>query len=122
MKLSSLTTNTAADMLCEIVPYVSNIVGDKELMDALSEKMQGHGNSPAEIYLYGAKKLASLVPVVFKKHKGDVMNILAVVNGVDASEIEKQNILMTIKQIVDLFKDKELVNFFKSLQQEQESA
>lgn len=117
MKLSEMTTEKAADVMCELAPYVSNIVGDKELLDTLREKI-GKNKSLAEIYTYGAKKLAAVVPIVLKTHREDLFSVLAVMNESTATEIGTQNLLVTMNQVREIIQDKDLVDFFGSLQPE----
>ena len=64
MKLSELTTDQAADVLCELTPYIANITGDKSLLDELGKKFDSKGKSVAELYTYAAKKCAVLAPLV----------------------------------------------------------
>ncbi len=121
MKLSELTTEQAADVLCELTPYIANITGDKALLDKLDKKFDSKGKSVVELYTYGAQKYATLVPMLLKDHRADVFGILSILNGTTAEEVAKQNILTTILQIRSVFKDKELLDFFKSFGQEDES-
>ena len=116
MKLSELSTDRAADVLCELAPYVMSITGDKGLIDTLQEKLGGEKKSVAEIYTFATKKLAAIVPIVLKEHRNDVFAILSILNETSVDEIAKQNILVTISQIRDIFNDKELMDFFKSWQ------
>ena len=45
MKISELTTEQAADVLCELTPYIANITGDKALLDELGKKFDSKGKS-----------------------------------------------------------------------------
>lgn len=122
MKLSDLSTDRAADVLCEITPYIANLAGDKKLLDTLKEKLGSEKMSAAEVYTYGAQKLAVIVPIVLKDHRADVFGLLAVLNETAPDEIAKQNILTTMQQISDLVQDRELRDFFSSLLPQTESA
>ena len=122
MKLSELTTEQAADVLCTLSVPVSNIVGDKSLMDELESKFDMQGKTMAELYLFSAKKIAAIVPILLKAHRNDLFEILASLNETDAEHIAKQNIIVTMKQIRDAMKDKELMDFFRSCKQEEEQA
>lgn len=117
MKLSQLTTDQAADVLCQITPYIANITGDKELLDELGKKFNSKGKSVAELYLFAAKKYAALAPILLKTHKADVFGVLAVLNETTAESVGKQNVMTTMGQIREVFKDKELLDFFKSWQE-----
>jgi hypothetical protein len=115
MKLSEMTTDRAADVLCEITPYVSNIVADEELLAELKRAVSADEvQTRAELLAKGAEKITKIVPIVLKKRKADMFGILAALNDKTAEEIGKQNILATMKQVRDIVKDKELMDFFKS--------
>ena len=62
----------------------------------------------------GLQKFTKIVPILLQKRKTDVHGIIGVINGKTAEEIASQNILITAKQIRDIVKDKELLDFFKS--------
>lgn len=122
MKLSKLSTDEALDALCELTPYINNIVTDDVLLDELKAKVTATGNeTKAEIMAMGAEKINKLVPIVLKGHKKDVYGILAVLNDTDADAIGKQNVIKTISQIRDLIKDKEFLDFFKSCAEREQS-
>lgn len=122
MKLSELTTERAADVLCELTPHIANITGDKALLDELANKFDSKGKSVAELYTFAAHKYATLVPILLKDHREDVFGVLSVLNETELDKIAKQNIMETMKQVRDLFQDKELLDFFKSFGQEDETA
>ena len=122
MKLSQLTTERTADVLCELTPYIANITGDKALLDELANKFASKGKSAAELYTFAAHKCATLVPILLKEHRSVVFGVLSVLNECGADEIAKQNIMETMKQVRDLFQDKDLLDFFKSFWQEDETA
>jgi hypothetical protein len=122
MKLSNLSTDEALDVLCELTPYINNIVTDDVLLDELKAKVKATGNeTKAEIMAMGAEKINKLVPIVLKGHKKDVYGILAVLNDTDVDAIGKQNVIKTISQIRDLIKDKEFLDFFKSCAEQEQS-
>ena len=121
-KLSQLTTEQAADVLCELTPYIANITGDKSLLDELANKFDSKGKSAAELYTFAAHKYATLVPILLKDHREDVFGVLSVLNETELDKIAKQNIMETMKQVRGLFQDKELLDFFKSFGQEDETA
>jgi hypothetical protein len=122
MKLSKLSTDEALDILCELTPYINNIVTDDVLLDELKAKVKATGNeTKAEIMAMGAEKINKIVPVVLKEHKADIFGILASLNGTDIDAIGKQNIIKTMSQIRDLIKDKEFLDFFKSCAEQEQS-
>ena len=122
MKLSELTTERAADVLCELTPYIANITGDKFLLDELATKFDSKGKSVAELYTFAAHKYATLVPVLLKEHRNDVFGVLAVLNECSADEIAKQTVMETMNHVRDRFPDKTVIACLKSVGQEAEAA
>ena len=121
MKLSELSTDRAADVLCEITPFLANLAGDTALQDTLRDKLKlqdGQKPSMAELYTFGAQKLAVIVPIVLKDHRADVFGMLAALNGTTAAQIAAQGVMDTMGQLREVMQDKQLRDFFKSLQQE----
>lgn len=115
MKLSQMTTDRATDVLCEITPYVANIVGDEELLTELRNAVDPKEvATQAELMAKGIEKVTKLVPIVLKKRKADVFGILAALNEKTPEEISKQNIIATMAQVREVIKDKELMDFFRS--------
>ena len=117
MRLSSLTTDKAVDVLCAITPHAASISGDAELSAALKEKI-GTGASIAEIYLHGSQTIAKVVPILLQNHRDDVFSILAILNESTVEAVREQNVMVTVAQIKELLQDKDLLNFFKSQQPE----
>ena len=120
MKISELSTDRAADVLCEVSVYALPILSDEELMDTLKKKIDSTGTmTRAEVLAEGAAKIGALVPIVLKKHKADVFGLLAVLNETTAEKIAAQNIIETLRQAKDIAKDRDLLDFFKSCAQEE---
>lgn len=115
MKLSEMTTERSFDVICEITPYLGNIVDDKNLMDSLKKTVNlGNEASQMAVITAGVAKVNKIVPIVLKKHKSDVYGILSVVFDTSIEKISKQNILKTMIMIREIIKDKDLVDFFGS--------
>lgn len=115
MRLSELSTDRATDVLCELTPYIANIVSDEELLEELKKAVDRKDIvNKAQWLAVGAEKITKIIPILLKKRKEDVFGILAVMNEKTVEQIAKQNILVTLKQARTAFKDKELIDFFKS--------
>lgn len=115
MRLSDISTERAADVLCEITPYISNIITDEELLGEIKRVIDPKSvTNRAEWLILGVEKINKLVPIVLKKRKSDVFGILGVLNDKTVEEIAKQNFLATMRQIKEIIKDKELLDFFRS--------
>lgn len=129
MKLSELNTDKALDVLCELTPYASSIMEDNEILSALGdfmnqsadEKKNADSNDTAENDVSTAEKgirmfggMVKNIPLLLKTHRHDMYGILSVLNEKSAAEIAAQPAGETIRQIKDVFRDNELMDFFKS--------
>lgn len=115
MKISALSTEKAADVLCEASIYALSILTDEELTAELKNKLEdGKNMSRAELYALGMKKVSVFIPILLKKHKADVFGLLAALNDTTVDAIANQNILKTMLQIREVCKDSDLIDFFKS--------
>lgn len=122
MKISEISTDNAMDVLCELTPYVTNIVTDETLVAELKEAIDfKDANTMAEKMALTAGKITKIIPIILKNRKNDVFGIVGVLNEKTIDEIAKQNIIVTMKQIRDIAKDKELLDFFKSCTDTEES-
>ena len=115
MKLSELSTDRATDVLCELTPYITNILSDEALLSELRTAIDfKESNTLAEKMALTASKITNIIPILLKNRKSDVFGILGALNEKSVEEIAKQNFIKTMKQIKDIAKDKELLDFFKS--------
>ena len=115
MKLSELSTDRATDVLCELTPYITNILSDEALLSELRTAVDfKEANTLAEKMALTASKITNIIPILLKNRKSDMFGILGVLNEKSVEEIAKQNFIKTMKQIKDIAKDKELLDFFKS--------
>lgn len=123
MKLSDLSTDQALDALCEMTPYISNIVSDEAVVNAVGRMIDN--NQPLNLIgksLLIADRMTEVVPLLIKAHRPDVYGVLSVVNGKSVKQIAAQPLLDTMKQAVELFQDEELLAFFKSFAQRDQNA
>ena len=120
-KISDLNTDEVLDALCECAGYVANIAADESLLQTIGKKISIEGMTRAGVMVLGAEKAAKIVPLVLKDHRSDVYGIVAAVNGVPVEEIAAQNGIKTAIQIREICKDKELLDFFRSCVQREQS-
>lgn len=116
MKISQISTEKAADVLCEISTYIVNITLDQRLVDELKSIAVPNGEqlTVAQVAVIGAEKITNIVPLLLKDHKRDVFGILAAINGKTIEEIASQTFINTLAQIKDAAQDQDLIDFFKS--------
>lgn len=119
MKLSEMSTDKLLDVICDLTPYFSNIIKDEELKAILKDRIEATEENKEEIQVLGFDKgvdnFANLIPVLFKKHREDFYNIISILNEKPLKEVENQNGFLTIKEMVDIIKDKEIRDFLLSL-------
>lgn len=123
MKLSELSTDRAADVLCELAPCVGNITNDEEVVKTIGKVMEGG----QELNRYGqimlvVGRIGEFIPLLLKEHRPDVYGILSVMNERPAAEIAAQKLTETMRQVKELFQDEEFVAFFKSSVRQDETA
>ena len=115
MRLSELSTDAAASVLLSITPALSNILKDPDLRGKIGKKPDLKDMSVMGIYLAGVDKINEIIPFLLDTHKADVYAILAALNNTSTAKIAEQNILVTMTQVMETIKDKDLIDFFKSL-------
>lgn len=121
MKLSELSTDKAADVLCELATYVGNITDDQEVVKTIGKVV----TPDAPVNQYGnytmiVGRIVESIPLLLKNHRKDVYGILSVMNERPVKEIAEQKLMETMRQVRKLFDDEEFSDFFKSfVQQEQ---
>ncbi len=125
MKLSEISTERAADVLCELTPLVDSIITDEDLMQSLSavvDREQTETMSVGQKMLLVSSKLGKIVPILMKKRRAEMFGILAVLNEKTPEQISAQNMLVTMMQVRDLVNDRELIDFFRSCRNTGEGA
>ena len=122
MRLSELSTDAAASVLVSITPAISNILKDPNFRENIGKKVDLADRSVLGIYAAGLDKINEIIPFLLKDHKDDVYEVIAVLNQITASDVADQNILVTMTQIREIVKDKELVDFFKSWAETEQTA
>lgn len=114
-KISELTTDNAVDVICEIIPYIEEIITDEELTSELKAKLNlSEGANKLEFYCALVGKISKVAPILLKKKRSAVYGILAAFNEVSVECIGKQNFIITLRQITELVKDKQVVELFTS--------
>lgn len=125
MKLSEISTERAADVLCELTPLVDSIITDEDLMQSLSavvDREQTETMSVGQKMLLVSSKLGKIVPILMKKRRAEMFGILAVLNEKTPEQISAQNMLVTMMQVRDIVNDRELIDFFRSCRNTGEGA
>lgn len=113
MKFSEMTTDQVADALLTITPEVEILVNDDQLKDLWkNRKTTGDLEEAKKL---GMVNFMNIAAYLLKAHRKTTWRILGAMNAKTPDAIGKQPIMTTIKQIVEIFTDKEFTGFFGSL-------
>lgn len=72
MKLSELSTDRAADVLCEISVFLLNITSDEDVITSLKLNTK-EAKTVAEKYAMAANRVSQWVPMLLKNHREDTI-------------------------------------------------
>lgn len=113
-KLSERSTDECLNTLCEITPYISNIVSDEEIMGNIGKAAPKKDMTAVGVMMSATGRIVKTAPLLLKTHREDVYQILAILGETTVDAISKQNFMVTLAQIRAVCKDKVLLDFFKS--------
>lgn len=116
-KISELSTDAGLDVFVELTPYIANIATSETLnaeLAAMAETRTNTIKSKFQQLVFGADVFSRLIPILLKERRADVYGIISVLNEQTVEEIAAQNIMQTMAQIREVFKDEQLLAFFKS--------
>ena len=110
MKPTEISTEQGFDALIAIAPEIEPILLDPTLTGLFTEKVDKGKAIEA-----GIKRITRIIPLLMKDYRQNMFRIIGALNGKMEQEVASQRMTETIKQIVDIFRDKELLDFFRSL-------
>lgn len=109
MKLSEIKGDRVFEVIADIMEPLANIAGDDDVMAIFTDKSKAEDETGVQFALRKAK---TSVPVLLRDHKDDVVEILAVLNGVDKDEyLENVTIPKLIGEVFEVLTDNELLAF-----------
>ena len=108
MRISDMTTEQLAPVLCELAVPVSDIATDDSTLESLKSVANGKSN----ISQLGAF-VREIIPLLLKTHFESTCKIIAILTGKKLEEVKKQKGLQTISDAVSVFDD-DFMDFFKS--------
>jgi len=110
MKLSQMSTDKALDCLAALTPYIEKLIEDEEILDIFKSKK---AENEAQ-WLFGLKRMLTILPQIIGKHKETVFGIVSVVSGRTLEEVAEQSIITTLFDFKEIVNDKDLIIFFTS--------
>ena len=115
MKISTMTTDQAADVLCQIVEPIETIGMDAEFQAKLTDIAEK--NKARERAMNGVESVTSLisliVPLLLKNCRQETYTILSALTGKPVKELAAQSVMQTMRDAKDCI-DQDLIDFFKS--------
>lgn len=120
LKINELSTDKTLDLICDLTPYISEIMEDKEVIKLLSEKVKLGKEASEEkvkntVITATIKKVSKFIPLFLDKHREATYNILSLLNEKSVEEVRSQKAITTINEIKEMLKDNDLMDFFSQL-------
>lgn len=114
MKLSHIKGERVFDVIADIIDPIANIAED-EGAAALFKREKPPEGVPVKTFLLGRVK--SALPALLKGHKGDMIAILAAIEGTSPEEYaDGLDLVKLIKDVTDLITDSAFQMLFISAQ------
>lgn len=105
MKLSEVSGERVFDVIADITEPIYSIASDKGVQTAFQAVREGEKADYADA-------LKSIVPVLLKSHKDDLVTILASIEGTDPKEYaETITLPKLLASVYDILTDEELLAF-----------
>lgn len=117
MKLSEIKGERTFDVIADIIDPIANIAEDKECMKLFKKQKPPKG---VDARAYAIKRLKKGVPALLRDHKGDIMAIMAAIEGVSVEEYAASlNLAKLTTDVIELATDEAFVDLFISAQKEE---
>lgn len=114
MRLSDIKEDRTLEVIAEVIDPICNIAEDDEASAMFRREKLPEGMEPKKFLLARARKS---LPVLLKKHKGDIIAILAAIEGVPPEEYKRAlGMVKLLNDIVDLLADEAFTELFISAQ------
>ena len=109
MKLSQIKGERCFDVIAELIEPISVIASDEAVVELFKKKKTPKGMTPQQYFI---QRMREGIPSLLKEHKGEVVTIIATINGVDRAEyVESLNMAKLFSDVMDLLNDEELLAF-----------
>lgn len=119
MKLSDIQGDRVFDVIADIIDPIANIAEDKKASAMFRREKLPDGMTAKRFMMQRARKA---LPVLLKDHKGDIIAILAAIEGVSADAYKDAlNLVKLSQDTVELLTDDAFIELFLSAQSENSS-
>lgn len=106
-----MRTDVAFDKLCDTLPIIKNIVDKAKADPAILAQLKAASEAKNKLDYF------VVIPPILKSCKDEVFAMLAVWNDKSVEEVAEQPISTTIKQVMDIFVNKDVMDFLSSAQE-----
>lgn len=112
MRLSDVKGERTFEVIADIIEPVYRIAQDKAAVEMLSPKPCPEGEDPKR---FMARRLVAGVPALLRSHKGDLVAIMAAIEGEDAEEYAASlDLAKLVASLTELVSDPALMGFLAS--------
>lgn len=119
MRLSDIKGERAIEVIGELIDPIANIAENKEASALFRREKLPEG---IDAKAFVVSRLRKGLPVLLKNHKGDIVSILAAIEGVTPAEYAATlDLKKVVKDLTELLTDEEFMAFFTSEQSEKSS-
>lgn len=114
MKLSDIQGERVFDVIADIIDPVANIAQDNAASALFRRERLPEGMTAKNFLVWRARKS---LPVLFKEHKGDIIAILASIEGVSEEQYKSElNLVKLMQDATELLSDEAFSVLFISAQ------
>ena len=114
MRLSDIKGERTLEVIAEVIDPICNIAEDSEAMALFRREKLPDGMDAKAFLLQRARKS---IPVLLKRHKGDIIAILAAIDGVSPEDYSGAlNLVRLFRDATDLLTDEAFADLFISAQ------
>lgn len=112
MRLSDVKGERTFEVVADIIEPVYRIAQDEAAVEMLSPKPCPEGEDPKH---FMARRLVAGVPALLRSHKGDLVAIMAAIEGEDAEEYAASlDLAKLVVSLTELVSDPALMGFLAS--------
>lgn len=112
MRLSDVKGERTFEVVADIIEPVYRIAQDEAAVEMLSPKPCPEGEDPKH---FMARRLVAGVPALLRSHKGDLVAIMAAIEGEDAEEYAASlDLAKLVASLAELVFDPALMGFLAS--------
>ncbi len=112
MRLSDVKGERTFEVVADIIEPVYRIAQDEAAVEMLSPKPCPEGEDPKK---FMARRLVAGVPALLRSHKGDLVAIMAAIEGEDAEEYAASlDLAKLVVSLTELVSDPALMGFLSS--------